>query len=148
MSCNSTDFMFPLCAEIFYPIVEQGAYGNVQKTWMLDKTVACNLSDGSSAMKEEVKPNAAITQEKILIGRVKEDIRVSKRSSQNSITNVLVTNIKDQNSNQIYLETSGPRAGKSTLFEVASQEPFVGPFGGIEYYKIVLRRSENQAGDL
>jgi hypothetical protein len=99
-------------------------------------------------MKEEVKPNVAITQEKILIGRVKQDIRISERFSRNAITNVLITNIKDQSGNQVYLETSGPRDGKATLFEVASQEPFVGPFGAVEYYKIVLRRSENQAGDL
>lgn len=148
MSCNSTDFIFPLCAEVFYPLVEQGAYGDVQKTWIFDKSVSCNLSDGSSAMKEEVKPNVAITQEKILIGRVKQDIRISERFSRNAITNVLITNIKDQSGNQVYLETSGPRDGKATLFEVASQEPFVGPFGAVEYYKIVLRRSENQAGDL
>jgi hypothetical protein len=148
VSCNSTDFVFPLCAEVFYPIVEQGAYGDVQKTWIFDKSVSCNLSDGSSAMKEEVKPNVAITQEKILVGRVKQDIRISERSSRNAITNVLITNIKDQSGNQVYLETSGPRDGKATLFEVASQEPFVGPFGAVEYYKIVLRRSENQAGDL
>jgi len=148
VSCNSTDFIFPLCAEVFYPLVEQGAYGDVQKTWIFDKSVSCNLSDGSSAMKEEVKPNVAITQEKILIGRVKQDIRISERFSRNAITNVLITNIKDQSGNQVYLETSGPRDGKATLFEVASQEPFVGPFGAVEYYKIVLRRSENQAGDL
>lgn len=148
MSCNSTDFMFPLCAEIYYPTVEQGAYGDVKKTWMLNKSIACNFSDGSTSLKEEVKPNVALTQEKILVGRVKDDIRIGDRNSKNSITNVLVTNIKDKSGNEIYLETAGPRAGKSTLFEVASQEPFVGPFGGIEYYKIVLRRSENQAGDL
>lgn len=148
MSCNTTDFMFPLCAEVFYPIVDQGAYGDLKKTWMLDKTIACSFSDGSSAMKEEVKPNIAMTQEKILVGRVKQDIRIASRAGKNAINNILVTNIKDQNGNTIYTETSGPRAGKSTLFEVASQEPFVGPFGGIEYYKIVIRRSENQAGDL
>lgn len=148
MSCNSTDFLFPLCAEVFYPIVEQGAYGDLKKTWMLDKTVSCSFSDGSNAMKEEVKPNIAITQEKILVGRVKQDIRIASRDGKNAINNVLITNIKDQNGNMVYTETAGPRAGKSTLFEVASQEPFVGPFGGIEYYKVVIRRSENQAGDL
>ena len=46
------------------------------------------------------------------------------------------------------METSGPRSGKSTIFEVATQEPYVGPFGGIEYYNLVIRRSENQAVDV
>jgi len=30
------------------------------------------------------------------------------------------------------------------LYEVATVEPFIGPLGGIEYYKILLRRAENQ----
>jgi hypothetical protein len=59
-----------------------------------------------------------------------------------------VTNIKDRNLNEVFLETAGPRAGRSTLFEVATVEPFMGPFGSVEYYKVVVRRSENQAADL
>lgn len=148
MSCNSTDFMFPMCADIYYPIVDQGAYGNVVKKWILDGSIACSFTDGSSAMKEEVKPNVNITEEKILVGRVKRDIRISSRDAKNAITNIIITNIKDQNKNFIYTETSGVRSGKSTIFEIASQEPFVGPFGNVEYYKVVLRRSENQAGDV
>lgn len=145
MSCNSTDFMFPLCAEIYYPTVEQGAYGDVKRTWMLDRTVACNFSAAGSAGKEEITPNVNITQEKVLIGRVKKDIRISERDAKNAVTNVIITNIKDKSGNSIYVETAGVRAGKSTIFEIASQEPFVGPFGDIEYYNIVIRRSENQA---
>lgn len=148
MSCNSTDFMFPMCGEVYHPVVEQGAYGNVRKQWILDRSVACSFTGGGSAMKEEVKPNVNITQETLLSGRVKKDIRLSSRNSRNTITNILITNIKDSNGNEIYLETAGPRAGKSTIFEVASQEPFVGPFGNTEYYKVVLRRAENQAVDV
>ena len=149
MACGElTDFMFPMEAEVYHPVVEQGAYGNIQKTWILDRTISCNVSSVGTAGKEEIKPNVNVTQETILIGRVKQDLRISNRSTKNSIVNIIVTNIKDRNCNQIYLETSGPRAGKPTLFEVATQEPYVGPFGGIEYYNIVLRRSENQAADL
>jgi hypothetical protein len=59
-----------------------------------------------------------------------------------------VTNIRDRFENPIYLETSGPRNGKSTLFEIATQAPFVNPFGTVEYHKVVLRRSENQGADV
>jgi hypothetical protein len=149
MPCGeNTDFIFPMEAEIFYPMVEQTGYGSVKKHWMFDSAVACNLSSAGSAGKEEVKPNVNITQDVVLVGRIKRDIRISSNSSQSSITNIIVTNIKDKNCNPVYLETAGPRSGKSTIFEVASQDPFVGPFGGIEYYNVVLRRSENQAADL
>ena len=148
MICEATDFMFPMQADVYYPLVEQGAYGNVKKQWILDKTIAGSFASAGSAFKEEVTPNVNITQESLLLGRVKSDIRISSRDSRNSITNIIVTNIRDNNCNEIYLETSGSRSGKPTLFEVATVEPFVGPFGGVEYYKIVIRRSENQAVDL
>lgn len=148
MICESTDYMFPMQADIFYPIVEQGTYGNVKKQWVQDRTIACSFTFAGSAMKEEVTPNANITQSKTLVGRVKTDIRVSSLDSNNSVTNVLITNIKDTNCNPIYIETSGPRNNKSTIFEIASLEPFVGPFGNIEYYRVIIRRSENQAVDV
>ena len=46
--CEETDFMYPMKADVYYPIVEQGAYGNVKKTWIFNKTVVCNFSkDGT-----------------------------------------------------------------------------------------------------
>jgi hypothetical protein len=149
MACgDKTDFIFPMEADVYHPIVEQGALGNVKKTWVLDRTIACNLAPAGTAWKEEVKPNINITQDGILMGRVKDDIRFSSRESGNAITNVIITNIRDKNCNPLYIETSGPRAGKSTIFEVATNEPFAGPFGNVEYYKLVIRRSENQAADV
>lgn len=147
-TCENTSIVFPMLADVYYPIVDQGPYGNVQKTWIHDKTIACSFSSAGAAFKEDVKPNANITQDTIMLGRAKTDIRFSTNQDQNSITNVIVTNIKDKTLNEIYVETAGPRAGKSTLFEVATVEPYTGPFGSVEYYRIVLRRSENQAADL
>jgi hypothetical protein len=135
-------------ADVFYPIVEQGTYGNLKKQWILDRTIVCNLTPAGSAFGEEVKPKVNIVQEGLLMGRTKTDIRISTQESNNSITNVIVTNIRDRSGNPIHLETSGPRAGKSTIFEVATNEPYVGPFGSVEHYNLVLRRSENQAVDL
>jgi hypothetical protein len=146
--CEEISFIFPMLADVYYPIVDQGPYGNVQKTWVHDKTISCNFNSAGTAWKEDIKPNVNITQDSVMLGRVKSDIRFSSTDSKNSITNIIVTNIKDRNLNEVYVETSGPRAGKSTLFEVATVEPFIGPFGSAEYYKVVVRRSENQAVDL
>lgn len=148
MICETPDFVFPMQADVFYPIVEQGLYGDIKKQWIIDRTIIGNFIPAGNAGKEEVQPNVNITKDIILVGRVKNDIRISSFANDNSITNVLITNIKDRNSNQIYMETSGVRKGKATIFEVATQEPFTGPFGSVEYYNIVLRRSENQASDL
>lgn len=146
--CESTDFIYPLLADIYYPIVDQAIYGNVKKQWILNKTVATNFNGVGTAGKEEITPNVNITQESLLIGRSRSDIRVSGEGANNSTTNVVITNIRDRFGNSIYNETSGPRNGKATIFEIATVEPFVGPFGSTEYYKLVIRRSENQASDI
>jgi hypothetical protein len=148
MICETPDFMFPMKADIFYPTISQNAYGSVEKEWIHDRTIASNFASASADNVQEVKPNRVITESSLLLGRAKTDIRLSTRDSKNAITNIIVTNIRDKNDNEIYMETSGPRTGKSTIFEVATVEPFVGPFGSTEYYKIVIRRSENQAATL
>ena len=147
-TCETTSFTFPLLADIHYPIVEQTALGSIKKQWIHDKTLSCSLTTAGSAMAEDVKPNVNITKEVILLGRFRSDIRLSSTDARNAITNILITNIRDTNGNEIYVETSGPRSGKSTLFEVATNEPFINPFGSVEYYKVVLRRSENQGTDV
>jgi hypothetical protein len=146
--CETPDFMYPLQGSVYHPIVEQGDFGAIKKQWILDRTFACTFSSGGSAFKEEVKPNVNITQNSILIGRTKSDLRISSRDSKNSLTNILITDIRDQEGNLVYMETSGPRSGRGTLFEIATYEPFVGPFGVVESYKVVIRRSENQTGDV
>jgi len=147
-TCEKTDFIFPMTAEVFYPTVEQGAYGNVKKTWIHNKTIACYFASAAGASKEDVIPNVNITRELVLVGRVKSDIRVNSQEDGQSITNIVISNIKDTSGNKIYMETSGVRDGKATIFEIASQEPIVGPFGRVEYYKVVIRRSENQGVDV
>lgn len=148
MICETPDFIYPLLADVYYPIVEQSSYGNVKKQWVLDRTIACYFEAAGAANKEEVKPNINITKDMILSGRSKTDLRISKYLENNSMTNIVISNIRDASGNPIYLETSGVRAGKSTIFELATQEPTLGPFGSVEYYKLVIRRSENQAADV
>ena len=146
-SCEDTDFMYPMKADIYYPIVEQGAYGNVQKTWVFNKTVVCNFSkDGT--VDEEVKPNVNITLKKVLMGRTKRDIRFSQEENTEAITNVVITNIRTRTDVPLYIETSGIRAGKSTIYEIESQSPIIGPFGDPDYYALAIRRSENQSSDI
>lgn len=146
--CETPDFMFPMMADIYYPITETTAYGNVTKTWVLDKTIVCSFNEAGVSYKEDIKPDPDIKTEMILLGRVKKDIRISSLDAKNAATNVVITNIRDRFDNPIYIETSGPRNGKSTLFEIATQAPFVNPFGTVEYHKVVLRRSENQGVDV
>lgn len=146
--CETPDFLFPMLADVYYPIVEQGAYGEVTRNWVLDKTIACQFNTAGTANKEELRPEVKLLQDSALIGRVKSDIRFSSEEQKNALTNILITNVRDKNGNLVYIETSGARAGQPTLFELATFDPFMGPFGNVEFYRIILKRSENQAVDL
>ena len=148
MDCGSKDPMYPLQADIFYPEVSQGAYGNVAKTWMKDRTLVCSLGPAGSRFKEELSPNVDISIESLVVGRFKEDIRYTGDDRGKAITNVVISNVKDRSCEELYVETAGVRKGQSTIFEVATVTPHVGPFGKVEYYRVILRRSENQGVDI
>lgn len=148
LCCPETDFMYPMIADIYYPIISQNSYGQPQKEWVFDRSVPLNATPVGGAGEEELKPEVFLQYQNKLISRCKIDLRISSNSSSNAITNILVSNIRNSAGEVIYKETAGPRSGKGTIYEVATFEPFTGPFGNIEYYKILLRRSENQtAGD-
>ena len=45
-ACEVTDFMFPMKADIYFPIVAQGGYGQPTKNWVYDRTITCNATSG------------------------------------------------------------------------------------------------------
>jgi hypothetical protein len=147
-TCEQTDFTYPLLADIYYPLVEQGAYGNVKKTWVLDRSVACFFGPVGRKYKEDILPNVNLTIDNSMIGRVRTNILISSNNEAFSFTNIIITNIRDKNGNSIYQESSGPRRDMPTLYEIATFNPIVGPFGSVELYNAVIRRSDNQAVDL
>ena len=135
-------------ADIYYPILKQSSYGQPQKDWVFDRSVACFISSTQRQGVEDSKPNAYIVLENKLLGRVREDIRYSSYKSPSPITGIILTNIRSADGELIYKESSGPRSGKGTIYEIATINPFVGAFNTVEYYTLVLRRAENQtAGD-
>lgn len=143
--CEQTDFMFPLLADVYYPIIKQNAYGQPQKDWVFDRSIACYLSSTDRKNTEEVNPKAYIVLENKLVGRVKGDIRYSSHNDGNPITGIIITNIRSGNGELVYRESAGPRSGKGTIYEVATINPFLGPSNTIEYFSVVLRRAENQS---
>ena len=143
-NCDTPDFIFPMKADIYFPIITQGDYGQPKKDWVYDRTIVCNATTVGGAGTEDIKPEAFLQYENKLISRTKNDPRISSQNSTNAVTNILITNIRDANDRVIYKETAGARAGRGTIYEVATVEPFVGPFGSVEYYKMLWRRTENQ----
>jgi hypothetical protein len=142
--CEVTDFMYPMKADIYFPILTQGDYGQPKKDWVYDRTVICNATPVGGLGTEDIKPETFLQYENKLIARTQNDPRISSNNANNATTNILVTNVRDASDNIIYKETAGPRSGRGTIYEIATIEPFAGPFGSIEYYKMLWRRTENQ----
>jgi hypothetical protein len=142
--CPETDFMYPMMADIYYPVISQTDYGQATKKWVLDRTIILNATPVGGAGQEDIKPEIFLQYDNKLVGRVKEDPRISTSNGSNAITNILVANIRNAQEVLIYKETAGVRAGRGTIYELGTVEPFTGPFGSIEYYKMLLRRAENQ----
>jgi hypothetical protein len=142
--CEATDFIYPMKADIYYPIITQNNYGQANKEWVFDRTIICNATTIGGAGDVELKPDVFLRYDGKLIARSKSDIRTSSNNAENAITNILVTNIRSARNIVFYKETAGPRTGRGTIYEIGTFEPFIGPFGEIEYYKMLWRRTENQ----
>jgi hypothetical protein len=136
--------MYPMMADIYYPVISQTDYGQASKKWVLDRTIILNATPVGGAGQEDIKPEIFLQYENKLVSRVKEDPRISTTNGSNAITNILIANIRNAQEVLIYKETAGVRAGRGTIYEIGTVEPFTGPFGSIEYYKMLLRRAENQ----
>ena len=143
--CESTDLYFPMLADIYYPIITQGQYNEVKKNWVFDRSIATSVMPYSKRGTGEITPQVFLQYKDILISRVRTDIRVSSQGSLDALTNILVTNIRSTEGEIIYKESAGPRTGRGTIYEIASFDPHFAPYGNIDYYSIILRRSENQA---
>jgi len=144
-ACETTDFVYPMKADIYYPIITQNQYGQPNKEWVFDRTVACNATSVGGAGTDELKPEVFLQYDGKLVARSKFDLRISSDGTNNAVSNILVTNIRTAADALIYKETAGPRNGRGTIYEIGTIEPFVNPFGSIEYYKMLWRRTENQA---
>jgi hypothetical protein len=142
--CPETDFMYPMKADIYYPVISQTDYGQATKKWVLDRVIILNATPVGGAGQEDIKPEIFLQYENKLVGRVKEDPRMSTSNGSNAITNILIANIRNAQDTLIYKETAGVRAGRGTIYELGTVEPMTGPFGSVDYYKMLLRRAENQ----
>jgi hypothetical protein len=134
-----------MCADIYYAISSQGSFGEIKKEWLLDRTIACNAVPSTRKNIEELDPKMISQLNNKLSVRSLTDLRTSSLDKNYAITDILITNVRDRHGNMIYKETAGIRSGKGTIYEIATIQPFVGPFGNVESYQMVWRRTDSQA---
>lgn len=139
------DNFFSMKMDIYYSKEDQDRFGKEVKEWALDRTVNGYAEILGAVDKDGLKNNVFFEYEGKLIGRTKEDPRISMQGINYPITSILITNIIDAKTGiQFYTESYGDRSGESTIFEIMAVEPYVNPWNEIEYYKILFNRSDRQ----
>jgi hypothetical protein len=131
--------------DIYYSFEQQDKFGKEVKTWNLDRTLIGYAEILGAVDRDGLKNSQFFEFEGKLIGRTKEDPRVSLEGISYPITSIIITNIRDFSTEvEYYTESYGDRAGESTIFEIMAIEPYVNPWNEIEYYKILFNRSDKQ----
>lgn len=142
--CDTTDFIYPMFADVYYSVISQDEYGKATKDWIFDRTITCNAQSITKRVQEQISPNVFLQADGKLVARSRQDLRTSSNNENYNITNILITNVRLPGDNVVYRETAGDRKGRATIFEIATLEPFVGGLQSIEYYYMMWRRAENQ----
>lgn len=147
-SCVSP--FFQMQCDVYYATEAQDQYGRVTKKWDFDMVEQCSfytLGDESNNENLTFDDKKFYRLETMLFGRVRTDIRQSSSGLYYPMSHILITNIRGGNCNEdtvFFYETNGNYEGKPTIFEIKMVQPFIGPFGKIEYFKIQLERSDTQ----
>lgn len=146
-SCVSP--FFQMNCDVYYATETQDKYGKVVKNWQFDMVEQCSfytLGDESNNENFTFDDKKFYRLETMLFGRVRTDIRQASDGRFYPLSHILITNIRGANCNDqvFFYETNGDYEGQPTIFEIKMVQPFIGPFGSIEYFKIQLERSDTQ----
>lgn len=150
LDATCSDIFFPLECDIYYAKEEQDKYGAVNRKWFFDSSQVCSfhsIGDESTAGNLSFNDNKFYSLESTIYGRIKNDIRVASDGLYYPQSHILITNIRGGSCDPktpYFIETNGNYAGKPTVFELKMIQPYIGPFGNIEYYKAQLERSDYQ----
>jgi len=129
--------------------VGQNEFGESVKIWGLDRNERQSYFNVMGTVNlQDLNADTAFTYKKRLNGRFKypSDPRVDKDGGSHPISDILITNVckKAKLLGAPDEELQLNADGTPIVFEVMSVDPFIDPWGNIEYYKILLERADDQ----
>ena len=133
------DIYFPMTADLYYGSETQNDFGQIDLDWIKNREVRCSSISSMTGrtMGPELRPDQFIDYSNLLYFRTNEDIRVD---------------LQDQNDNNPEIHDSGVVVyrdyNKPTIYEVATVVPSFSEFQRINYFRVFLRRSQDQGVDL
>lgn len=141
---------FPMKCDVYYANESQDKYGKVRKSWQLDGTVLCSFytrDDDTNNNNFSYDDKKLYRLETTLFGRVQSDIRQSFSGMLYPVSHILITNIRSGGCNDetlYFYETNMEYETTPTIFEIVMSQPYIGPFGKVDYFKMQLQRSDTQ----
>ena len=112
--------------------------GAMVREWNYYKTLDCHAKG--------VITNSATTRsgdKQIINNKYTNEQVIQVRTSEKLTAREKITNIRDSNNNNIWVELNYP-SDTPTVFEVIGTTPITDPFGQVIAYNSTLKRSENQ----
>lgn len=111
-------------------------YGTIERSWTLDRVERGTFRQANTQMYGVSEINA---WNDTLVGQAEEDLRIDSLGNLHAPSEVLVTFLSPH-----YIDTSGPRRGLATTYELRASSPVEGPFGEVLHFDVQLVRSSNQ----
>lgn len=137
--------------DIYYSSETQDDYGKMVKKWSFDRTEHCSIFSISDKNNDEnftfnsSNNKEFFKLETMLYGRTQTDLRKSSSGEYYPMSNVLLKNIRGlETDSSFFIETVGGYEGEPTIYEIKANQPYVGPFNKVDYFKIQLERSDIQ----
>lgn len=147
LGCCGSPF-FTMEADVFYASESQDKYGAIEKKWNYYDSITCTFytrDDDTNNNNFDYDDKKFYRLETRLFGRTNRDIRKSSSGMLYPLSHILVTSIRPAGTEDVYFyETNGDYVGKPTVFDIKMVQPYIGPFGSVEYFKVQLERSDTQ----
>lgn len=136
---------YPLQMDVYYSTTIQNQLGEIEHVWTYDRSVPCRVASNTNYKDQNVFPEQRMRILDQINAQITEDIRIDSLGGMHALTGILVTNIVAGCGGVVYKETAGERAGDTTVYELIGYMPHVDLFNNIDYVKIVLSRTDEQA---
>jgi len=146
------DILYPMTADIYYSVEVQSEYGNMTRTWQLDRKVDCSaISAVTGLLDAELKVrDKSFNYDSSIFFRTNEDIRKKSDGKYYPITATAVTNFRDPNGDPVWINSENLKTKAETVktkYEVKTIVPSFDMFHNIGMYRVFLTRSANQKWD-
>ena len=136
---------YPLQMDVYYSTTIQNQLGEIEHVWTYDRSIPCRVASNTNYKDQNVFPEQRMRILDQINAQITEDIRIDSLGGMHALTDILVTNIVAGCGGVVYKETAGERAGDTTVYELIGYMPHVDLFNNIDYVKIVLNRTDEQA---